>query len=376
MALKLVKSPPERHELSGPRWFGNYMLVECLGSGGTAVVYKAKRRGASGFEKTVAVKTIPPELGCKTRFVKLFQTEAQLSAELLHANIAQVHDFGFVGPTPYLEMEYLQGLTLRDVWERLAEKNMRMPVPVTLAIVTEACRGLAYAHAFVDDGGRHKPIIHSDVTPANVMLCRDGAVKLLDFGVARATRGETLAIETFQGKLAYMSPEQLERKILDRRADVFALGATLHELLTGERLFSGSDDRETLQRVFNHTPTLPSSLNREVVPALDALVMRALARDPDTRYQSAGEMLGALEALSARAAMRKELLQWLAFMAPELYTRFCDDCGRALPWGAECFDCRTQLGDDNTPAPPPLRHAPWAAPWEAVRGFVTKLFRR
>jgi len=104
MALELVKSPPERHELSGPRWFGNYMLVECLGSGGTAVVYKAKRRGASGFEKTVAVKTILPELGCKTRFVKLFQSEAQLSAELLHANIAQVHDFGFVGPTPYLEM--------------------------------------------------------------------------------------------------------------------------------------------------------------------------------------------------------------------------------------------------------------------------------
>jgi serine/threonine protein kinase len=361
--------PQPRIGFGAPRRFGPYVLTECLGKGGTAVIYKGKRSGVSGFEKQVVVKTILPELARDFRFVRLFNREAKLSAQLFHANVAQVQDFGVVSGTPFLELEYLSGWNLQQLWNQVAARGERLPVGIALLLATEACRGLSYAHAFVDEAGVHRPIIHRDISPANVMICRDGAVKLLDFGLASLTRGETLSIETFQGKLAYMSPEQLERKQVDRRADVFAFGALLHELLTGQRLFRGETDVETVQRVRSLAIEPPSGLNDRVPAALDVIVLRALARNPDQRYQSAAELLDALDGLSGQQASRKELLAYLGSVAPEVFTTPCDGCGARVPNGAECSECRTLI-DDRPPdlAPvllaPPARPPAWSIHWQ------------
>ncbi|HEX9104235.1 MAG TPA: serine/threonine-protein kinase, partial [Polyangia bacterium] len=207
---------------------------------------------------------------------------------------------------------------------------------------TQICRGLAYAHSFVDKEGVQRPIIHRDVSPANVMIGRDGSVKLVDFGLAQQTRGETLAIDTFLGKLAYMSPEQLERRQLDRRADVFALGVTLWELVVGKRLFAGADDAATLQRLQTLVVERPSRLNPAASPTLDAIVLRALHKDPKQRYQSAAELLAALDGIGALAASRAQLVAHLGAVAPDVFTRVCDGCGARLPWSADCASCKTR----------------------------------
>jgi serine/threonine protein kinase len=260
-------------------------------------------------------------------------------------------------------MELLSGWNLRQLWERLAERGERLPPAIALAVVTEACRGLAYAHAFVDEQGVHRPIIHCDISPSNVMIGKDGVVKLLDFGLARLTRGETLNIDTFQGKLAYMSPEQLEAKKLDRRADVFAVGVLMHELLSGQRLFAVEDDIGTVRRVRSLQVDPPSALRPGIPAALDAIVLRALARDPAERQPSAVDLLAALDKLSARAASRTQLLAYLGSIAPEVYTTPCESCGKQIANGAHCTDCHTQVSAPpqlfiDEPAPPPLVPAP------------------
>jgi serine/threonine protein kinase len=329
-----------------PKPFGPYLLTECIGKGGTAAVFKATRLGQGGFEKQVVVKTILPELQSDPLFLQLFREEARLSAQLNHANIAQARDFGVMAGTAYLELEYLVGWNLKQIWDTVAHRGERLPVGIVLSIATEACRGLAYAHAFVDERGEHRPIIHRDISPANVMICRDGAVKLLDFGLATITRGETLAIETFRGKIAYVSPEQVHAKQIDRRADVFAFGVMLHELLTGERLFCGADDAETVRRVVHAQIEAPSKHGVKVPQALDQVVLRCLARDPDDRYQSGNELLEALEDVKGHGAARRELLRYLGTLAPDIYTQSCDACGRAVLYGTECSKCRTIIDPD------------------------------
>jgi serine/threonine-protein kinase len=323
------------------RPFGPYQLTECVGRGGMAEVYRGRRRGLAGFEKQVVIKTLLPSLARQPRYVRMFTEEARLSAQLLHDNIVRVHDFGFVDGRPFLELEHLTGWNVQQLYERVTARGERIPVAITLALVTAICRGLAHAHSFVDEAGVPRPIVHRDVSPANAMICRDGSIKLLDFGLARLTHGETLRIDSFFGKLAYMSPEQLERRQIDRRADVFGLGAMLHELLVGERLFSGADDRETVERVQQRPIARPSALNPDVPAALDELTLQALRRDPDERFASAREMLAALERVSG-AASHPQLLRYLGSVGPEMFATACADCGRPVPCGLSCRACVTQ----------------------------------
>jgi serine/threonine protein kinase len=299
------------------RRLGPYRLEEQLGRGGMAEVYRARRYGHGGFEKQVVVKTILPELLRNGWFARRFKHEARLSARLQHANVVQLMAYGIIDGTPFVELEYLQGMDLSKLWDRARRP---FPIGITLAIAGDICRGLAYAHTFVDEDGSSRPIIHRDVSPANVMVCKDGAVKLLDFGLACLTRGETMAIDTFEGKLAYLAPETLERKQIDLRADVFALGVILWELLTGKRLFHAPTDVETLRRVQFMPIPPPSELNREVPAALDVIVLRALSRDPTKRQNSAAELLRSLDGLAAgRAASRSELLNWLGDVDPDVF---------------------------------------------------------
>src|SRR3954469_19264470 len=237
--------------MSNPRTrCGAYLLTDCIGQGGMAVVYRAKREGWSGFEKTVVVKAMLPALASHREHVDRFIAEAKIQAQLSHPGIVQVHDFGVFSGTPYLVMEHLNGANLSQLLNALYMAQRRIPVSVALVIATQICHALGYAHAFRDSSGTRRQIIHSDVSPSNVMVCRDGSVKLLDFGVAKVIDAHDYDTSaTVQGKFPYMAPEQVHRLPVDRRVDVFAAGIVLHEMLAGRRLFAAATELETLRRV-------------------------------------------------------------------------------------------------------------------------------
>jgi serine/threonine-protein kinase len=336
---------------SDPITVGPYRLTQCIGQGGMAVVYKAKRQGPAGFEKTVVVKAMLPGLVQRKELVDLFRAEAKLSAQLSHPNIVQVHDFGVADGVPFLVMEYLNGRNLTQLRGALAAATGgKLPVGAALAVAREVCHALAYAHDFTDAEGNKRQIIHRDVSPSNVMLCRDGMVKLLDFGVAKvAGEFDCDVTQSFRGKYAYMAPEQVLRQPIDRRVDVFALGIVLHEMLTGKRLFAAPSELETLERVSAAQVVAPSVDNHDVPRALDAIVKRALSRDPNARFYSGAEMGEELEKLDEHAWTRRKLQGWLAELFPDAYTVTCEICGKQVVPGEICGEC----GEDSpeTPAP-------------------------
>jgi serine/threonine protein kinase len=305
------------HPPEGVR-FGPYLLLERIGRGGMAVVYKAKIEGPSGFEKTLVVKKLLPSLTSNPEFLRMFTAEAKTTAQLSHPGIVHVYDFGLIGDSPYLVMEYLDGVDLSRLVRVAKARGERIPVEIAVVIATQICAGLGYAHLFRNGAGKRLQIIHGDVSPSNVMVCRDGTVKLLDFGVARVL-GEfdfDLAANTLKGKFAYMAPEQVLRQPFDRRVDVFAAGIVLYELLTLNRLFSASTDIDTLKRVQAAKVVPPSQLNPEVPAALDAVVLRALERDPGARYDSGEAMAAALDAVSRVGGGRRRVAEYLERVAP------------------------------------------------------------
>ena len=275
-----------------PVAFGKYQLVERLGRGGMAEVWKAKMVGPAGFQRTLVVKRILPHLVEDEHFVQMFMAEARLSARLNHANIVQVYELGDVDGEYYLAMEYVRGRDLVNVMRAQLLKGRPDP-GLGAYVVREVCRALHYAHALTDDNGAQLRLIHRDVSPSNVMLSFDGAVKLLDFGIAKALAeaGENQTqTGTLKGKFGYMAPEQVEGKEFDHRSDLFAAGIVMHEALTGRRLFKGQGDLQTIAMVREAKVEPPSVLNPDVTPELDRICLKALARNADDRYQSCEEM--------------------------------------------------------------------------------------
>ncbi len=285
-------------QLSEPIQFGKYTLFELIGRGGMAEVYKARIQGPAGFERTFVVKRILPHLSSDPTFIKMFVEEAKLSARLAHPNIVHIFELGAVEGEYFISMEYIRGHdlseTMRAIW-----KTMGPPRPELVAYIgREACRGLAYAHALTDESGRPLGMVHRDVSPSNVMLSYEGAVKLLDFGIAKALGDagpETTKAGTMKGKYAYMAPEQTEGENVDNRSDIFACGIVLHEVLTGRRLFKGNNDVQTIERVRRCDVPRPSLQNPAVSPELDAIVLKALQPNPADRWQNATEMADALD---------------------------------------------------------------------------------
>ncbi len=261
-------------------------------------MFKARIQGPAGFERTFVVKRILPHLSDDPSFTKMFIDEAKIAAKLSHPNIVQVFELGSVDDEYFMSMEYVRGHdlaeTMRTLWARVGP-----PRPELVAYVgREMCRALAYAHEFTSEDGQVLGMIHRDISPSNVMLSYDGAVKILDFGIAKALGGE--AVEetksgTLKGKFAYMAPEQTVSNEIDRRIDIFATGIVLHEILTGRRLFKGENDMQTIERVRTCQVAPPSLFNPLCPPELDQIVLQALARNRDERYQSASEMADALD---------------------------------------------------------------------------------
>ena len=271
--------------------FGQYILLDKVASGGMAELFKAKKIGIEGFERVLAIKRILPHLSSDEEFIDMFIAEAKLVARLSHKNIAQVYDFGKIGQNYFIAMEYIRGKDLRGIFKRCEERIIKLPVALSVFIAKEVSSALSYAHRQKDSMGRNLNIIHRDVSPQNILISYEGEVKVVDFGIAKAGTHSKTTTGVLKGKLAYMSPEQAWGKPIDHRSDMFSLGIVLYEMLTGERLFKGDTEINTLERVREaKVESFPSSINANLPSELDVKVLKALAKEVTDRYQDASTM--------------------------------------------------------------------------------------
>ena len=276
--------------------FGPYRLVQQIAVGGMAEIHLAKTHGIAGFEKYVALKMIHPNYSQDQQFIQMLIDEAKITVQLQHVNIAQTFDLGRVGETYYITMEYVDGADLYKLLRKSAELDREIPIAVACYIGKEVTSGLDYAHRKRDHGGRPLAIVHRDVSPQNVLISYAGEVKLVDFGIAKATsRARQTAVGVIKGKYYYMSPEQAWGESLDHRTDIFSSGILLYETLTGQMLYLEEDLHKLLEMVRRADIPPPSAIRKDIPAALDRIVMRALAKRPDDRYQSAGDMANDLE---------------------------------------------------------------------------------
>ncbi len=310
--------------------FGKYFLLERINVGGMAEVYKAKTVGVEGFEKIVAIKRILPSVAEDEEFIKMFVDEAKITSQLSHANLAQTFDLGKIDDTYYIAMEYVSGKDLRSVFERMKRRGERMPPSLCAYTMARVCEGLDYAHRKRDPNGRELNIVHRDVTPQNIVLSFEGEVKLIDFGIAKAANKITKTqAGILKGKFGYMSPEQVRGLPLDRRSDIFAAGVVLYELCTGERLFAGSSDFSVLEKVQQAKVTPPSQVEPGIPLKLERVMLKALAREPEDRYQQAADLAGDLTRflleLQPRNATRDDVTAFMKATFPDDLIREAED---------------------------------------------------
>ncbi len=311
---------------------GKYVVQRKLAEGGMAEIFVASSFGPEGFEKQVIIKRIRAGLADDPAFIKMFVSEARLVSRLNHANIVQVFDFDRHEDTFYIAMEYVRGVSLAQAHARARELAVPVPSVVAAQIAIEVARGLSFAHRLTEHG-EPLGIVHRDVTPQNILLSYEGAVKLTDFGIAKAgTRASTVGM--LKGKFAYMSPEQSRGEPVDARTDVFALGITLWELLTGQQLFDAESDIAVLRAVQERSVASPEQLNASVDGALGAIVMRCLERERSDRFQSAQELERALSRYVINQTERSEemeLATWIRGLFPEEATRTEGSIARHIP---------------------------------------------
>jgi eukaryotic-like serine/threonine-protein kinase len=290
--------------LRGPIPFGRHLLLERIAVGGMAEVFRAKAFGAEGFERIVAVKKILASMAEDEEFIKMFIDEARIVSYLTHQNIVQIYEFGKHEVVYYISMEYVAGRDLRTILDR--QKRLKKPVDAGMAcyVIGRVCEALDYAHRKRDPTGKDYKIIHRDVSPQNVIISYEGEVKLCDFGIAKAvTQSTRTQVGVLKGKFAYMSPEQVRGRPIDRRSDLFALGVIFYEMVTGERLFLGDSDYSTLEAVRAAKVPPPRTFNPTIAPRLEEILLKLLTREPEHRYQWASEVLEDLHSFLVSAGL-------------------------------------------------------------------------
>jgi len=267
--------------------FGKYLILDHLVDGGMAKICRARFLGEQG-SKVVAIKMVQPQYSKDESFVQMFEDELKVTFGLLHPNIVQMFDYGIVNEQLYTAMEYVDGGNLKEFADRLKEKNFVFPVEITTYIISQVCQGLHYAHTFTDKlTGKPFNIIHRDISPHNIMLTYDGAIKVIDFGIAKAdSNSEATQAGTIKGKLSYLAPEYLDGLELDPRYDLFAVGITIWELLCSRKLFTANNDLAVLKQIQACKIPIPSSINPNVPKELDAIVLKALSKDRNQRYEN------------------------------------------------------------------------------------------
>src|SRR5262249_6465807 len=264
-----------------------------------AELYRARRSGVEGFQKIVAIKKILPHLADNEEFITMFADEAKLAAQLNHPNIVHIFDLGKIeGGGYFIAMEYVEGRELRAILQSAREVGTPLPIPLAVFIASKVAAALDYAHRRRDAEGHELTIVHRDVSPQNILISYEGDIKLCDFGIAKAaSKASQTQSGALKGKVQYMSPEQAWGNPIDRRSDLFSLGTVLYEMLTEQKLFRGDTDLTVLEKVRAADVLSPSSVNPEIPKNLEAIVLKALSREPDDRYANASDMLRDLEAV-------------------------------------------------------------------------------
>ncbi len=298
---------------------GRYAIYDEIAAGGMATVHFGRLVGPVSFARTVAIKRLHPHLAREPEFLAMFLDEARVAARVRHPNVVPMLDIVTTqGEPPFLVMEYVQGESLARLLGSLRERGERAPAPVAGSIAVGMLLGLHAAHEAKGERGESLGIVHRDVSPQNVIVGRDGVPRLLDFGIAKAVgRLQTTREGQFKGKLAYTAPEVVRGAPVTRVADIYSAGVVLWEALTGSRLFVGENDANLLERVLFAPIVAPSLRAKDVAPALDALVLRALARDPRQRFSTAREMARAIEA-AIPIASRSEVGAWVERLAGDV----------------------------------------------------------
>ncbi len=280
---------------SNEKMFGKYKLLAHLATGGMAEVLLASHTGLANFEKLVVIKLILPHLSKEKRFIDMFLDEARIAAMLNHPNVVQVFDLGIQDGRYFIAMEYLPGESLSYLVRTMRKDGQALPPHLAAGIVMQAAEGLHHAHSAVDNTGKSLRIVHRDISPQNIFVLYDGGVKVVDFGIAKATLSTTKTrTGTLKGKYAYMSPEQILGKELDGRSDVFSLGVVLWECLTGQKLFAQQSDLKLLQSITDGDISAPAEVNPGIPWDLSNITMKALERDRSARYKSAREFRDSL----------------------------------------------------------------------------------
>ncbi len=266
--------------------FGKYLILDHLVDGGMAKICRARYLGEQS-NKIIAIKMVQPQFSRDPSFVRMFQDELSVTFGLQHPNVAQTYDYGKVNDQLYTAMEYVDGANLKQFLDRLKEKNYVFPVEISIYIISQVCQGLHYSHTFTDKlSGKPLHIVHRDISPHNIMLTYDGAVKVIDFGIAKSNASsEATQAGTIKGKLSYLAPEYLDGMELDARYDEFAVGITLWEMLCSRKMFTAANDLAVLKQIQACKIAPPSSINPNVPKELDAIVMKALSKDRSQRYE-------------------------------------------------------------------------------------------
>lgn len=282
-------------ELAKRERFGRYLILDHLVDGGMAKICRARFLGEQA-DKVVAIKMVQPQFSKDEAFKTMFMDEIKVTFGLLHPNVIQTYDYGMNKGQLFVAMEYCDGRNLKEYLDKLKERKFVFPVEISTYIISQACQGLYYAHTFRDKlTGQEANIIHRDISPHNIMLTYDGAVKIIDFGIAKSqTNSESTQAGTIKGKLSYLAPEYLEGLELDPRYDQFALGITLWEMLCSRKLFKENNDLAVLKKIQECKIPVPSSINPNVPKELDEIVLKALSKNRSKRYENLDQMNRAL----------------------------------------------------------------------------------
>ncbi len=301
---------------------GPYELLERIGVGGMAEVFRAVQRGEHGFERSVAIKRILPDLAADGDFLEMFIDEAKIAVQVMHPNVAQIYDLAREGDVYYIAQEFVQGRDMGAIVDRHKRVGQPLPIPFVLHVGVKICEALQHAHTATGGDGRPLGLIHRDVSPSNILVSFEGAVKVIDFGLAKAA-GRRVSTESgvVKGKLAYLSAEQARGEEIDSRSDIFSLGTCLFEWLTGQRLFLRNSDPATVMAVQKAEVPPLRAIRSDIHPELQTIIMNALQSDPNRRYQRAADLQEALHAFSYRARMplrRRDAAQYMQSVFPEI----------------------------------------------------------
>lgn len=373
---------------SDPAPFGPYQLLGLIARGGMAEVYRGRYAAERPPKRLLAIKVMRQQLAREPRFIDMFHREGKLAAMLSNRCIVDTFEVGEIEGRHYIAMEYIGGRDLTQVLRRCQETGQRIPIPHAAYIAARIAEGLHFAHTLHDADGRPLNIVNRDVSPSNVRLSYDGDVKLLDFGIAQALMSFTSEIGILKGKFSYMSPEQIRGMPLDARTDVFSAGIILHEMLTTEKLFRGDTEFALMEKVRKAEVPAPSEFNRRVIAELDAITLRALARDVSDRYQTAAQLAADLDALNANYRFEpKELRQFVRQLFRTEYAKELEDTQLALEQTVAPPAITTTGRLQMLPPAPPADQTPTvtstspddeASPLasEPKRSFWSSLFRR